>query len=130
MQRRTVVLVENDPGMEEMVQTIIEQLDGARVEMAEDVGRAGELARTLVPALVIVDDDSPADGGSETIQELRADAVTRHIPVVVLCSDGDRGRDLVARGAEAFLPKPFDVNHLLALVQFYTQVVPSEYSGR
>jgi hypothetical protein len=34
------------------------------------------------------------------------------------------GRELVTMGAEAFLPKPFDVEDLLALVLFYAQVGP------
>lgn len=127
---RTVVLVEGDPGMEDLVQVIVEQLAGAEVVVAHDIDEAVVLVRQVEPALVIVDEDPRSNLGRMLLDSLKADAGTREIPVVALCDDADLGRQLVSDGAEAFLPKPFDVNDLLALVQFYTQASPRGLAER
>ncbi len=130
MERRTVVLVENNPGIAEMVQSVMEQLDGADVIIAESTGQAEALVRDLKPALVIADDDTPPHSGQLLIASLKADMETRDIPIVVLCSDSQACRELVSEGAEAFLPKPFDVGDLVGLIEFYTQTVPPRPGGR
>jgi DNA-binding response OmpR family regulator len=130
MERRTVVLVEDDPGMEEMVTAIVEQLDGADVVVADSAGYAETLVTELRPALVIVDDDSPAHSGWQVVTSLRATAETRDIPVIALCTDSQVCRDLVSQGAEAFLHKPFDVGDLVDQIQFYTQSVPPRPPAR
>lgn len=128
MQRRTVVLVEDDPTMEEVVLAIRDQFDGADVMVSRDVREAEMLVRDLRPALLVVDDDAPIHSGRELVRSLGSDTDTRDIPVVVLCGDGERGRSLVSSGAEAFLPKPFDIDDLLALVQFYAQAMPAKFA--
>lgn len=130
MERRTVILVEGDRGLEELVQTIIEQLDGAAVAVAESLSRAKSMIRDLDPALVIVDEDDSDASGQGLIAALKADSETRDIPILVLCTDTETGREMVAAGAESFLTKPFDVNDLLAVVQFYAQATPRGAQGR
>ena len=130
MERRTVVLVENNPGIEEMVQAVVDQLDGADVIAAESVDQAEALVKELKPALIIADEDTPPRSGQLLISSLKADMETRDIPIVVLCSDSQVCKELVLEGAEAFLPKPFDVGDLVGLIQFYTQRVPPRPGGR
>lgn len=130
MERRTVILVEGDRGLEELVQTIIEQLDGAAVAVAESLARAKSMIRALEPALVIADEDISDASGQSLVQSLKADPETRDVPILVLCTDADTGRELVAAGAEAYLTKPFDVNDLLAVVQYYAGATPRRSQGR
>lgn len=130
MERRTVILVESSPGIQEMVQSVVDQLDGAGVFAAESVEQAEAMARELKPALIIADEDAPPRSGQLLISSLKADMETRDIPIVILCSDSQECRELVSEGAEAFLPKPFDVSDLIGLIQFYTQTVPPRPGSR
>jgi CheY-like chemotaxis protein len=78
-----------------------------------------ELARQQRPNLILLDLHLPDMTGEEVTIALQADPATRDIPIVVLSGDADpstRSRAL-QHGAAAFVPKPFDVSELVALVQ-------------
>ena len=79
---------------------------------------AVELARTLDPALVLMDVQLPGMDGIEALAQLRGDERTSAIPVVALTAQamrGDRERFLDV-GFDCYLSKPFDVVELLRVV--------------
>jgi CheY-like chemotaxis protein len=83
-------------------------------------GRLGlDLACRHRPDLLLLDRHLPDMDGEELLGRLRADARTRHIPVIVMSADASRGRvrRLLEAGARAYLPKPFDVGEVLELIE-------------
>jgi CheY-like chemotaxis protein len=60
----------------------------------------------------------PDLGGEEILAQLRADAKTRDIPVVVLSADATKRQlqPLLALGARAYLTKPIRVRALLEVL--------------
>jgi CheY-like chemotaxis protein len=82
-------------------------------------GRTGlDRADQLRPDLVLLDLDLPDISGERVLTGLRASAVTRDIPVIVISADIDPAvhRRILASGARFFLVKPYDVTDLLRAV--------------
>ena len=80
---------------------------------------AVELARTLDPALVLMDVQLPGIDGIEALARLRRDERTASIPVLALTAQamsGDRERFLEV-GFDGYLSKPIDVAELIQAVR-------------
>jgi CheY-like chemotaxis protein len=80
---------------------------------------AVELARTLDPALVLMDVQLPGIDGIEALAQLRGDERTSAVPVVALTAQamsGDSERFLDV-GFDGYLSKPVDVLELIRVVE-------------
>jgi CheY-like chemotaxis protein len=67
-------------------------------------------ALSSLPAVVLLDLGLPRVGGLDVLKRIRADARTRHLPVVILTSSAeeqDRLRSYLG-GANSFVRKPID----------------------
>ena len=111
---RTVLVVEDDPAIRELVADLLAD-EGYAVLQAEN-GRQGlRLAREHAPSVIMVDQVLPEMTGLEVLERLHAQLATRHIPVILVSGlaqslrDGDHQADRV-------LSKPFDIDALLAHV--------------
>jgi DNA-binding response OmpR family regulator len=91
----TVLLIEDDQTFADMYRFRLE-LDGYRVIEARDGWTALEMAARDVPDLIFLDIKLPMLDGIAVLEALRADAATRHIPVVILSAYGED--DLRRRG--------------------------------
>jgi CheY-like chemotaxis protein len=70
------------------------------------------------PQLIFMDLSLPGTDGLAATQLLKADAATRHIPVVALTAHAMKGDDERARqaGCDGYLTKPIDTRSFPALV--------------
>ena len=107
---KTILICEDEPALRELVRASLDG-DYEFVE-ASDGYMALQLARELVPDAVILDLMLPGLGGLEVLGELRADERTSRTPVLVITAWSETREDLVAAGADEFLPKPFDPDQL------------------
>ena len=84
-----------------------------------ETGEEGvRLARERQPALILMDIQLPGMSGIEALGRLRADAMTRTIPVIAVTASvmaQDRER-VMAAGFDGFQGKPISVRELLATV--------------
>jgi CheY-like chemotaxis protein len=83
-------------------------VSGFRVAQAADGAQAVELALSLSPDVILMDLSLPGVDGWEATRQLKADARTRHIPVVALTGHAltsalDAAR---AAGCDRFVVKP------------------------
>lgn len=123
-----ILLIEDEEKMARALVRILRE-EGHAVEVAAD-GREG-LSRALDDGfdLLIVDWMLPGRSGVQVVRGLRAADV--HTPALMLTARGqveDRVEGLDA-GADDYLPKPFDLQELLARVRALTrrpQVAPAE----
>jgi signal transduction histidine kinase/CheY-like chemotaxis protein/AraC-like DNA-binding protein len=78
-----------------------------------------ELARNNMPDIIISDIMMPEMDGMEFCKEIRTDARTSHIPVLMLTAlDTDESRiEGIETGADSYLTKPFNIRHLEASVR-------------
>lgn len=114
-----VLLVEDDVELQRVLTALLLE-DNITLAAARDAAEALALARENPPELVVLDLGLPGGiSGFEVLRQLKADARTQHIPVVVLTArhkteDKLRGFDL---GAVDYLTKPFEYAELRARVR-------------
>ncbi len=97
-------------------------------------GKSGiEQARTLAPDLILLDIHMPGMDGFQTCHNLKADSLTREIPVIFITGFSVRPADKV-RGFEAggvdYLVKPFDFQELAARVHTHVQLYRLQRESR
>ncbi|HSV16452.1 MAG TPA: response regulator, partial [Tepidisphaeraceae bacterium] len=78
-----------------------------------------ERARAIIPDLILLDVDMPGTNGFEVCAQLKADPITREIPVVFLTGASDANEKLrgLELGAIDYIIKPFDPAELRARVR-------------
>jgi len=113
-----LLVVDDVPTVLAVLQMRLEA-EGFLVVTARDGVEAIDRARAEHPDLIVLDLMLPRLSGERVCEVLRADAQTRHIPIIVLSArvgESERLRAFAA-GADAFLSKPYDVKHLVAEVR-------------
>jgi two-component system cell cycle response regulator DivK len=115
-----ILIVEDNPKNLKLLRDVL-QFRGYVISAAE-TGEAGViLARAEQPALILMDIQLPGMDGREATQVLKADAKTRHIPIVALTAfamKGDRER-LLAEGFDGYVPKPINIKEIPQVVEQY-----------
>ena len=113
-----ILLVEDNEMNRDMLSRRL-QKRGYEVVIAEDGEQGVRLAQSETPALVLMDMSLPVLDGWEATRQLKADPVTRSIPVIALTAHamaGDRERALEA-GADDFDTKPVELTRLLEKIE-------------
>jgi len=102
-----VLLVEDYDDAREMYSDYLE-FSGMRVVSAADAVLGLKMADELQPAIILMDAALPGLSGWDAIAELKANARTRHIPVLMLTGHvlGDARERALKAGADGFIPKP------------------------
>jgi CheY-like chemotaxis protein len=110
-----VLLVDDSADLREMWKLWL-TFWGFAVEEAQNGAEAVEKARTLSPDLILMDLAMPVLNGRAAMQLLAADPVTAHIPVLAMSAQTMAMSDEGSR-TQTFLPKPADLDQLLALIR-------------
>jgi two-component system, cell cycle response regulator DivK len=113
-----ILVIEDDEMNADMIAQRLE-LWGYRVFTAGDGSRGIELAREAAPDLILMDVSLPEVDGWEITRRLKAEAATRHIPVVALTAhamESDRVKALQS-GCDGYETKPIDFPRLLATIE-------------
>lgn len=122
---KTVLLVEDDLSIREIVQDLLEE-QGYDVVPARTGRQALEFLTgdPVPPALVLLDLMMPFVTGWQVLEEMRRDPRLARIPVVVLTAmSQDR-----PPGATALMRKPFRLDTLLATVRHHLDRPPTASS--
>lgn len=110
----TVLVAEDDASVRLTIQVVLED-EGFDVVMAVDGRQALDLARSLRPDVILLDQIMPKMDGREVFSALRWDDATKDIPVLVLTGMApDAGQDW--HGAE-FVGKPFSPDDLVGRIR-------------
>jgi signal transduction histidine kinase/DNA-binding response OmpR family regulator/ligand-binding sensor domain-containing protein len=112
-----ILILEDNPDVVYYLKSILEEWYG--LDIAYN-GRIGiEKALATLPDLIISDVMMPEKDGYQVLDTLKNDERTSHIPILLLTAKADATSKLsgLHRGADAYLPKPFDKGELLATLQ-------------
>lgn len=111
-----ILLADDDADMRNYICRLLSR--SYEVEAVADGCAALESVRKNAPDLVLADIMMPGLDGVELVRELRADPVTRTIPVILLSARADEESrvDGIVQGADAYLVKPFSARELLATI--------------
>ena len=112
-----VLVIEDNP---DVVQYLIACLDSDyQIEVAHNGQRGIDKALEIIPDLIISDVMMPEKDGFEVTQFLKTNECTSHIPIILLTAKADVASKIegLQRGADAYLPKPFDKMELLVRME-------------
>ncbi|WP_061933614.1 response regulator [Aureimonas sp. AU22] len=113
----TVLAIDDDPHARDLVTRFLTK-EGFTVRTASD-GIAGlEMARALVPDVILLDVTMPKKDGWSVLAELKADPVLSSVPVVMV-SSLDEKRIGYALGASDYLVKPVEWERLKEVMDRY-----------
>jgi two-component system cell cycle response regulator DivK len=115
-----ILLVEDVEDNRALARLLLES-SGFRVVEAVNGQQGVDLARELLPELVLMDLSLPGLDGFEATRRLRADAATAGLVVVAVTAHamaGDRERAL-ASGFDGYITKPIDVGTFVTQVKGY-----------
>lgn len=114
MNKRTVLLADDDPGLRRLVGATLGS-EHFNLLSAGDGEETLTIAREQLPALILLDINMPRRNGLEVCRLLKADPATSHIKIVMLTASGseiDRTRAFEA-AADDYFVKPFSPIALL-----------------
>jgi CheY-like chemotaxis protein len=110
-----VLVVDDDPEIRDVLREVLELAGRAVVEAAD--GRAAlAAAAARAPALILLDVRMPLMDGLAFASAYRARS-GRPAPIILMTGREDPAAAVLATGADALLPKPFDLGDVLALVR-------------
>jgi len=114
-----LLVVDDEPGVRLSVKEYLQEEGGFNVQVASNANDAWQMLETNTPDLVISDVMMPQVDGYQFLKKLRDDARFKNLPVVFLTARGmtsDRIKGYQV-GCDAYLPKPFDPDELVAIVK-------------
>jgi len=125
MEPNKILIIDDEPLTCQLIARVL-KLQGYASAIVTDSNRALDVALSERPALILLDYHLGAGYGLEVLQNLKASASTRAIPVIIT-SGIDRRKEALGAGADAFLLKPFDWHELANVV---TQVLDGQPEAR
>ncbi len=112
-----VLVVDDEEPVRHLVRDVLE-LDGYDVDECADGPSALARVAERQPDCLVLDVMMPGLSGIDVLTRLRAMPECEDLPVLLLTAAGDDGTTWAGwqAGASYYLPKPFDVDHLLTWV--------------
>jgi two-component system phosphate regulon response regulator PhoB len=114
----SILVVEDEPAILELIKVNLVDA-GYEVKAAEDAETAHEVLKQELPDLVLLDWMLPGQSGLALARQLRGDARTRELPIIMVTARSEEG-DKVA-GLEAwvddYVTKPFSPRELKARIK-------------
>ncbi|HEX7151456.1 MAG TPA: response regulator [Thermoanaerobaculia bacterium] len=112
-----VLVVDDDANIRKMIIAALRR-EGYQFIEAPNGREALDLMRSDHPDVVVLDLMMPVLSGWDVLRERQYDAELNKIPVIVVSANRDpEVANAVDKGICAFLPKPFDIGALSALVR-------------
>lgn len=115
--KKKVLVVDDNPAINEAIQLILEDA-GYKVVTTTDSRKVAELIKQQ-PDLILLDIWMPYVDGREVCKALKADTLTKHIPVIIVSAARDTKIMAKEAGADTYIIKPFEMKKLLTKVAKY-----------
>ena len=113
-----VLIVDDEASVADLIEAVLVG-EGYTVAIARDGVQGLLLARDWRPDLILMDVMLPGVDGTTAIRRLKADPETAHVPIVAMSAGRTiRRQSNELTDADAALAKPFDIEALLAQIEF------------
>ena len=114
----TLLVVEDEPAIQSLIEVNLRRA-GYEVALAGDAESARRMVTAALPDLVLLDWMLPGMSGIEFARQLRRDARTRDLPIIMLTARAEE-RDKIEGfdiGADDYVTKPFSPRELAARIR-------------
>jgi DNA-binding response OmpR family regulator len=113
-----ILIVDDEASVADLIEAVLVG-EGYTVAIARDGVQGLLLARDWRPDLILMDLMLPGVEGTTAIQRLKNDPATAQVPIVAMSAGRTiRRRSNELSNADAALAKPFDIDALLAQIEF------------
>lgn len=116
--KKKIVVVEDEPDILEVISYNLKR-EGFKVKSALDGSRGLELIQQQLPDLVLLDLMLPGMDGLQICQQLKQQASTQNIPIIMVTAKGEESDVVLGLGvgADDYIAKPFSPKELIARVK-------------
>ena len=119
----TVLVVDDEAQIRGLLTALLKP-QGYVVQTAASAEEAQERLKTLRPDVILLDLHLPGKSGQDILAQLRADPVTRLLPIIMVTGEatGENRLRAIAGGVTDFVAKPFASEELLVRVKSLVQL--------
>lgn len=112
LKSKNILIIENDDGLVELLEELF-NYEGYQVRCHQQTDDIFALMEDFKPDVVLLDYLLPGINGGELCAQLKRDASTKHIPVIIFSAYPQVLLSLGSYGCNAFISKPFELSGLL-----------------
>jgi CheY-like chemotaxis protein len=116
-QRKRILVADDDTAILEVISMMLEDA-GYDVKTTVN-GQTEKFVKEYSPHLILLDIWMAGMDGRVICKSLKGNKLTRHIPIVMISANKDTKKIAIESGADNFIEKPFEMDHLLATVAQY-----------
>jgi len=118
-----VLIGEDEPDNQVILQTVVESLVGARAAVAGDGLAVLASVERERPHMILLDLMMPALDGFQVTRQLKGNPATADIPIVAVSAMArpDDREAALAAGCDDFVRKPFELDDLEAVIRQYLE---------
>jgi len=120
MSKKKILVVDDNTSILDALKIMLED-EGYEVETTVDGATVKDMKEPL-PDLLLLDIWMSGVDGRDVCRHLKSTAATKHIPVIMISAAKDTEQIAKGAGADDFISKPFQMEHLLAIVAKYINV--------
>lgn len=131
MTRQKILIIEDERTLQEVLSYNLER-EGFEVSVASDGQDGLRKARSFEPDVIILDLMLPVIDGLEVCRQLRADAKTQGIRVLMLTARSEEVDEIVGfnMGADDYVAKPFKVKPLIHRIKALLRRTTADQQSR
>jgi len=113
-----VLIIDDSATIVALLRRMMKQ-NGYETFEAGDAGAGIDIARTVQPGLVFLDNVLPGMNGFEALRRLRRDPLTRDVPIIMISGNEQATEQFYAHriGADDFMKKPFSRAEVFARIE-------------
>jgi len=116
--KKLVLVVEDDSSIAELIQIVL-QKHGYKVKICGQGLKVEEMVRTYQPTIILMDLWIPGIDGVKLTKKLKSKTRTKTIPIILISAQNYLSKVVRSVKADGFLPKPFDLDELVKIVNKY-----------
>jgi DNA-binding response OmpR family regulator len=113
---KRILVFDDDKNISSIIQYILEE-KGWEVVCSHNSNDAVEKIKTTQPTIIMMDNNIPDIGGVVTVQRIKLEKELQHIPIIFFTASSDAESLANEAGADACLPKPFDLEKLYNVIE-------------
>lgn len=114
----TILIIEDEVDIREMLKFSLEAVH-FRVIEAENANEARDSIKQQLPDLILLDWMLPHTSGIKLVRQLKADPITREIPLIMLTAKAEEENKVMGleSGVDDYITKPFSPRELVARIK-------------
>jgi excisionase family DNA binding protein len=125
--RRKVLVVDDEKDITELISAALNDDGRFEVKTAANGFDAGMMVKEYRPDIIVLDVNLPDINGREVCHRVRADSNLEEVRIICISGtvEEDKIQELKLAGADDFVHKPFDVDHLIERMCVLLEMEPA-----